>query len=554
MVFQNHLQVNARLLQQHVSQTRGKYVTLKDIHNIRARSSKVGSDEWTATFSELQKFQTGDPASVVEIMVKDGTNDLEMIMLQSGEMRDRLAKFPEVIQLDGTYGLNQAGMPLYALVVEDADGCGKLAAVILTHNETAINIKTMLERVKHHNPALNSTQVVIVDKDFAEVNAVKEVLTNAQIQLCVFHVLKAIRKELLRTIPKQKQREAYSTMHSLVYARNAEQFDTQWHKLGDYPAFKRYMESSWLPLKKWWVQYERMSHVNLGNAMNNRIESQFGKLKQVFSRKRRMNECVRLLLTVLKSADVQGQFQRFRNKYKVAYRNGFSGEGGEYFSISTPYATNKILDQIQKANANRCETTQQDQSVCLTNVKSRESYLVSHDGSVCTCSFHKTMLLPCRHIFVVRKASGLPTVSPDLVANRWKLDMDDTPHTAVSSPVQLYGLHCPTYSGVLSRSEKYTAACRQLSKLSVAMSEVGMQDFVNITAFIAKVIERIEAGKECFLLDDDCSADEDELGPSTSTSEPQDGDNRTAPMTQKQPMQVHPQQPIMKTVQNAVPR
>ena len=56
-MFQNQLQVNARLLQQHIATTTGKLIPLKDIHNMRAHSAKVGTDEWEATLQELEKLQ-----------------------------------------------------------------------------------------------------------------------------------------------------------------------------------------------------------------------------------------------------------------------------------------------------------------------------------------------------------------------------------------------------------------------------------------------------------------------------------------------------------------
>jgi len=344
---QNHLQVNARLVQQHISSATGKFVSLKDIHNIKARQAKVGSNEWLATVQELDKFQQQDPGAIVEVLVKDGSSDLEMIILQSSQMQENLRNFPEVIQMDGTYGLNQAGLPLYALVIEDSNGEGKLGALILTKGETAISIETMLQRIKWHNPEVNKTRVVIVDKDFAEVNAIKATLPDAQIQLCVFHVLKAIRKELLRSVPKEAQRDVYSIVHGLVYSRNADQFDKRWSELSNYTNFASYMTTNWLPIKTWWVYYERASHINLGNTTNNRIESQFGKIKHVLNRKRRLNECVRLLVAVLQCADVQGKFTAFRNMYKVTYRNGFVGEGDGYFDLCTPYAAKHIIQHTE---------------------------------------------------------------------------------------------------------------------------------------------------------------------------------------------------------------
>ena len=508
--FQNGLQVNARLLQQHISTSTGKLVTLRDIHNIRAQWAKAGTDEWTATVEELQKFQRDDPNAVVEVLVREATHDLEMIVLQTGEMKENLHHFPEVIQLDGTYGLNQSGFPLYALVVEDANGTGRLAALILTCAETTISIRTMLERVKAHNPSFSRTQVIIVDKDFAEVQAVKAVLPDAQIQLCVFHVLKAIRKELVKCVPKEAQREVYSIVHSLVYARNAKKFDDEWAKLASYEAFVAYMTTNWLAIKHWWVYYERMCHVNLGNGTNNRVESQFGKIKQVLSRKRRMNECIRLLLAVVRCADIQGRFQQFKNRYKVTYRNCATSAADGYFAVCTPYATKHIIDQMQKASADKYIIRQDGDVTNVENRKSKDVYSVQSNASTCTCPFFGTMCLPCRHILLVRSTAGLDIVDAQLVADRWKLSSDVGSMPVVSSSVQVLGIQWPASTRSLSKAEKYKAACKQLNKLCAAMSEVGMREFVSMTNFLSNVIERFESGKECILLDDE---DEEEVTP-----------------------------------------
>jgi len=63
-------------------------------------------------------------------------------------------------------------MPLYALLVEDANGHGQLVAVILTRGEGALNIHMMMGRLLENNPKLHETKVFIVDKDFAEIKIV----------------------------------------------------------------------------------------------------------------------------------------------------------------------------------------------------------------------------------------------------------------------------------------------------------------------------------------------------------------------------------------------
>jgi len=70
----------------------------------------------------------------------------------------------------------------------------------------------------------------------------------------------------------------------------------------------------------------------------------------------------------------------------------------------------------------------------------------------------------------------------------------------------------------LSKAEKYNAACKQLATLSALMSDVGMREFMSMSDFLAKVILRFEAGKECVLLEDD-----DDVSTDHATGGDQDG-------------------------------
>ena len=60
------------------------------------------------------------------------------------------------------------------------------------------------------------------------------VCVQVSVQLCIFHVLKAIRKEILKLIPKDKQQKVYSIIHSLVYTRSNDMFQTHLDKLSRY--------------------------------------------------------------------------------------------------------------------------------------------------------------------------------------------------------------------------------------------------------------------------------------------------------------------------------
>ena len=85
MLFQNNIQENTRLVQQHIS-TKYEHcqtTTSEDIHNLQARAAKVGCDEWLETIAELQKFNTSDSNAVVEFLAKEGSTELEMTNSQA---------------------------------------------------------------------------------------------------------------------------------------------------------------------------------------------------------------------------------------------------------------------------------------------------------------------------------------------------------------------------------------------------------------------------------------------------------------------------------------
>lgn len=209
--------------------------------------------------------------------------------------------------------------------------------------------------------------------------------------------------------------------------------------------------------------------------------------------------------------------------YKVAYRQGYSGEGAEYFSICTPYAAKKILDQLSRADANRYSVTEQDDIHVVTNMKSHVQYTVSDEATACTCAFNKTMMLPCRHVLVVRKQlTIMGVVSASLVSSRWHLESSDS-HAVQStaSSIHILGMPCPTSARLLSKAEKYTAACRQLNDIASIMSEVGMQEFLSMTTFLARVKSQFEAHKDCILLEDDEEDDVEDDTATDSTSQAQ---------------------------------
>ena len=152
--------MNSRLLQNHIVRTTGKLVQLKDLHNIKAIKTTDGLSDWQATLKHLETLRTNDPGSTIEVLARQDDVGLEMIILQTSAMKAALAAFPEVIQMDGTYATNKAGLPLYGLVAEDAHGRGKLVAVVLRVQPTVtvaeVHVSAPMEDMSDVEPSATS--------------------------------------------------------------------------------------------------------------------------------------------------------------------------------------------------------------------------------------------------------------------------------------------------------------------------------------------------------------------------------------------------------------
>jgi len=82
---------------------------LKDIHNLRAT---VNERQRNVT-SVLSERAASNPDDDVQLLIDD-TSTVCQIFIQTAAMKEMFATFPEVVMLDGTYSINNSGMPLYA--------------------------------------------------------------------------------------------------------------------------------------------------------------------------------------------------------------------------------------------------------------------------------------------------------------------------------------------------------------------------------------------------------------------------------------------------------
>ncbi|ELU15782.1 hypothetical protein CAPTEDRAFT_188595 [Capitella teleta] len=205
------------------------------------------------------------------------------------------------------------------------------------------------------------------------------------------------------------------------------------------------------------------------------------------------------------SSNLQVRHNDFDATCKSHYRNGYSGPGTEYYSVATAYAVDKVLPQVESADPDKYEIQQQGSCFQTRNKKTGDTYIVTSDCMKCSCSFHQTMLLPCRHIFVNRMTLSLPIFDPQLVASRWLLssiDADAVPQMQKATRLQLGSVDMKI-DGPMSHTQKFNMAMTISSKLADVVADSGQATFQTRMTFLARVLAMYEAGKECVLIEEE---------------------------------------------------
>ena len=141
------MHANKKLVQQHIFQSSGKVVLLKDLHNIKARTQKSSGNDLQALVEEMQR----EANSVTKLVLSD-ENELRAVFYQDEKMKHAHAKFPELLLLDATYKLNDLRKPLYVLMVVDGNSESQVVAIWIVANEERTTISALVDIfVKNNN-------------------------------------------------------------------------------------------------------------------------------------------------------------------------------------------------------------------------------------------------------------------------------------------------------------------------------------------------------------------------------------------------------------------
>ncbi|KAE9065498.1 hypothetical protein PF010_g28174, partial [Phytophthora fragariae] len=271
--------------------------------------------------------------------------------------------------------------------------------------------------------------------------------------------------------------------------------------------FYEYFDANWETCKEEWVDYLRDNVPHLNNHTNNRIESGWGKIKQVVDREDPIDELISTLVMLQEWSE-----ERYMKEFKCLGTRQppdvADAADPELVTLAVQlshHAYRLVRGQYQYAcSADAAYEISINGATAMLLTKRGSSDHSVHEVNTktfqCNCTFMRTLLLPCRHVIYFRKhqscESDIPP--PKFYTARWSLlsptNDISTGHLDVERSLRTVKRNTKT-EGVPSRDLKYSnarAVCQQIQSI---MAEQSTDDFKSTFALLQTVEKLCRTGE-----------------------------------------------------------
>lgn len=391
-----------------------KKPVLKDLRNIQYSMKKNNDNKIENIVNILQNSYD----SKVSVLCSHD-NTFNALYFSTPVMRNNMQAWPEFIAIDGTYKLMNNGCTLFLLIVEDSDGHSEIVGICIAANEEKDTLSFFLNCFKEeHINVIGKIKCFMGDKDLLERDVLKEVFPGVSTYLCLFHTLKSFKREITTekmNITKKQRDECLEYLQKLAYSSCNDEYELILNNFRSFApqSVQEYFDKNWGNIKDEWAIFA-MSN-NFLNYTNNRIESLNQKIKQVVKKNADMIEFIKNFFVFFYS-------QRHERNHHIANhilkrpvpRFEVNSPEGLYESYLTRYAFQHVLKQLQESKVQQIISKNENAFLVRSFKKT-----INVTSNSCECQIYLSMLLPCKHIFLVREKLNLSLYCEKICDKRW---------------------------------------------------------------------------------------------------------------------------------------
>ncbi|KAE8750035.1 hypothetical protein FOCC_FOCC003159 [Frankliniella occidentalis] len=509
------LNVETTRLLEYLELFKNKSLTAQDVANIKAKLKKTrrqGRSESEEFFDELESLLQKDPGSKVifgadpiaedseeeDNEEADDPNDakekrtkaqLNYVYFHTAEMGETFEKFSDVLVADSTYCTNKYDMPLMAFLCLDENGNGRVAGYCLMRDESKANVKNAVSAFcAAHPTAQSKVRTVLVDKDYNEREAIRELFPDAVIHICLFHTLQIFQRQSKTEPDKENVR---IVLEGIAYSESKEAYIELYDKLKSVASalFIKYFDENWNNCHECWALFHRDMSVNCGQTTTNIAESHNQKIKAILKKKRAsMVELLRNLLLLHSSKTSRVAMNAFNSKVKIRYiTNSDDPVVQKITNLTTPFVGDLLKTQYNWA---------------MEKASMPDALPANFDYSSCTCRFYKSFQLPCSHIFLGRLRGDVEIFDVENIPDRWQknapsAEQHNEDSVAVYVPNRLKKKTKP-----LMENERFNLVVEKTERLTQMVKTCGGNQFSRRLTALQKIEDIWSRGKEIIVLEE----------------------------------------------------
>ncbi|KAE8224935.1 hypothetical protein CF319_g2242 [Tilletia indica] len=251
-----------------------------------------------------------DPRFTFTHQVNKETGALRRLFVSSSAMVQSLQRFGDVVIADIAQGRNIYQMPLNVFCVVDGAGRTRNIAYVLQDRQDRESHQWALEQLVMASGAEPS--VVMSDQDSAFMGAVRRACPSAHHLLCLWHLWKNVRKNLLSKLRNDWTRFCNS-FWAVYRSPSPKAFEKRWTELIRlFPRAKSYLEAVQYPNRRSWAAAWTRTQFTANTRTTGRVESENGVNKMLSGRKTTLSELVpRLLERAIQQGDASDGSAKF---------------------------------------------------------------------------------------------------------------------------------------------------------------------------------------------------------------------------------------------------
>ncbi|KAH8032801.1 hypothetical protein HPB51_001936 [Rhipicephalus microplus] len=370
-------------------------------------------------------------------------------------------------------------------------------------------VTSLLEIFVQENSAATNTKVVVIDKDFTEVNAVKAAFPGSPaVQLCEFHVKKAFQTAAaqLGKSPDERKR-LLGSFSEMLHAPTPQKYDDAKAEFERYACSEAisYFAKNWSNITEMWVRYHCDQEFTGGNNTNNRVESHNAKIKNVLSSSSKLHEALRGLLKLSTSLSQEAHHKTILLKTCDFYSyERHEGVQEQCRKVLTPYACKLLSNELVKLRDEPREVKKlSPRTYAVFSTSTDVWHDVFFEKHSCSCTTYKKMKLLCRHMLAVCARFDVKPCLKEAVSRRWfksyqleflgttadnheQDDIDSESTTESSAEIQALSMPGPSFQK-MNRNQCFNYAMRTLKAIADNLADCQPDVFAARLGFLESV-------------------------------------------------------------------